>query len=190
MNFVMDKTLINEALVCLKGYTFTKLIDEISIINRIDQLSIDINKSLLNSSPVFLVILKGSFLFASEIIKRFKGECTVEFIKVNSYDGLNSTRVIQEDYFPTLNLKGRNIVVLEDIIDSGQTMKYLLERLSGLETKSNVVVTLLDKPSKREVEIEIDYTGFEIDDVFVIGYGLDINELGRNLPAIYALQDK
>ena len=121
-----------------------------------------------------LCILKGSVFFTCELAKRLTVPVTIDFMKVSSYgDGTSSSGIVRISKDTDDSMEGKNVIVIEDIIDSGRTMHYLLEILQARKPKSLRLCTLLDKPSRRVVEIEADYTGFVIEDKFVVGFGLD-----------------
>jgi hypoxanthine phosphoribosyltransferase len=135
-------------------------------------------------SPITLIaILKGSICFAADLLRSIDGEVRIGFISVSSYSGTESQN-IRLHGMDLEDVMGRDIVVVEDIIDSGKTMEYICGKLSELSPKSVKICTLLNKPLNRKNTLEIDYVGFEIEDHFVVGYGLDIDQKYRNLPYI------
>jgi hypoxanthine phosphoribosyltransferase len=146
-----------------------------------------INKDYALRDPVFLVILNGSFMFAADLLKKIEFNCEVSFIKLSSYSGTHSTHKVRELIGVDKNLKGRNVIILEDIIDSGITMEYLLDELKKAEVEDVRIATLLLKPDALIKNIHIDYVGISIPNDFIVGYGLDYDGLGRNLPDIYKI---
>ena len=155
------------------------------ITEAIQKMADKINEDYKTEKPIFLAILNGSFIFAADILKRINIECEIEFLKAASYQNLESTGKVIELIGLSRAIKNRKIIILEDIIDTGLTMSKILEQLLHLQPASIEVVTLLQKPDALQKEIEIYLCGFEIENRFVVGYGLDYNNFGRNLPAIY-----
>ncbi len=151
----------------------------------IQKMADKINEDYKNDKPIFLAILNGSFIFAADILKKINIECEIEFLKVASYQNLESTGKVIELIGLNREIKNRKIIILEDIIDTGLTMSKILEQLLLLQPASVKVVTLLQKPDALQKEIDIYQCGFKIENRFVVGYGLDYNNFGRNLSAIY-----
>lgn len=150
----------------------------------VDQVSQDLPKGEV---PLFIGILNGSFLFASDFIRKFKGNCEVSFVKLASYDGLESTEVVNQLIGINEDLTGRTVIILEDIIDTGNTLHKIYEIFKNKNVKQLKITTLFFKPSVYKKELPIDYIGKSIEDKFIVGYGLDYNGFGRNLPSIYQL---
>jgi hypoxanthine phosphoribosyltransferase len=139
-----------------------------------------------NRRPIFIGVLNGSFLFMADLLKEMEIDCEVGFIRVSSYHGTESSGTIKEVFGMPQDLGGRNIILVEDIVDTGFTLKYILEKVYLQEPASVSVCTLLYKPDAIQTEIkELEYIGFEIPNEFVVGYGLDYDGLGRNLKDIY-----
>lgn len=153
---------------------------------RIRLLAIQLNVDFENKIPVFIGVLNGSFIFLADLIKEIHISSEVSFVKVSSYEGDKSSGKIKEEIGLQMSLKDRDVIIVEDIVDSGKTLEFLL-KMVGKEMPASVnVCTLLLKPKSLKVELdEITYVGFEISDEFVVGYGLDYNGLGRNLRDIY-----
>ncbi len=166
---------------------FALFLDDEAIAKRIRLMAIQLNVDYENRCPVFLGVLNGSFLFMADLIKEIDLSCEVEFIKVTSYQGLNSSGEIKDTLGLPLNLADRDVIIVEDIIDSGLTMKYILEKVNAQKPASISVCTLLFKPAALKEELaELSYVGFEIPNEFVVGYGLDYDGFGRNLKHIYS----
>lgn len=159
------------------------LITEEEIQNRVYELAKEIERDY-NDELLMICILKGSALFMSDLIKRIDRELEIEFMQVSSYEGINSTGKINIIKDIETDIRGRDVLVIEDIIDTGNTLSYLIEDLKQRGAKSVEIVTLLSKAARREQEVECKYIGFEIEDKFVIGYGMDLDEKYRNLPYI------
>ena len=153
------------------------------------RLAEQINKDYAGQEVVFVGLLKGSVQFMADLIKNIDLMCTVDFMCVSSYgNGTKSTgrvNIIKDLSEP---IDGKNVVIVEDIIDSGNTLNFINRYFSAKNARSVRICTLLDKPSRREVEIDVDYVGFEVPDEFVVGYGLDFREYYRNLPYIGVLK--
>lgn len=171
--------------IIVHGKTFEPYITDEQISAQIIELGAWLENKFADTIPVFISILNGSVFFAADLIRAFNNECEITFIKLESYQGVNSSGKVTEVIGLNRSIEGRDVVIVEDIIDSGLTIKKLLEILSLEDPKSITIITLLDKPSGRKVEVEIHRYGFKIEDKFVIGYGLDYDQLGRNLPSIY-----
>lgn len=171
--------------IIVHGKTFEPYITDEQISAQVIELGAWLQTKFAESVPVFISILNGSVFFAADLIRAFNKECEITFIKLESYQGEHSTGTVSEVIGLNRSIEGRDVVIIEDIIDSGLTITRLLEILSLENPKSVTIITLLDKPSGRKVDVEIHRYGFKIEDKFVIGYGLDYDQLGRNLPSIY-----
>lgn len=165
------------------------LIDEEKINKRIKEIARQIEEDYKNKDIVFLCILKGSVVFTVELAKAVKNNVQFEFMEVSSYIGHESTGKIKINKDITESIKGKNIIVIEDIIDTGRTLYDLKEYLKQKNPETLKICTLLDKPSRRVAEIEADYVGFVIDNKFVVGYGLDDNQNFRNLNYIGYIEE-
>ena len=157
------------------------LINEKQINERLDELANQIMNDYKDKEIMFLCILKGSVIFTVELAKRIKNNVQFEFIEVSSYEGHESTGKIKLNKDITQSIEGKDVIVIEDIIDTGRTISFLKEYLLQKNPNSLKICSLLDKPSRRIFNIKADYTGFEIEDKFVIGYGLDDEQNYRNL---------
>ena len=135
--------------------------------------------------PLFVVVLTGAFMFASDLLKRMSEPCEVVFIRVASYEGTGSTGVVQEVLGLRENIQGRHIIIVEDIVDTGTTMHHLLPTLLAKGPASVEIATLFYKPASLRHEVDLRYVALEIPNDFVVGYGLDYDGLGRNLPDVY-----
>ncbi len=141
-----------------------------------------------NAVPIVVGLLRGSIPFMAELIKGFTFPCEIEFMKVSSYDGTESIGDVRIDQDMEISAKGRDILLVEDIVDTGRTLVEVKKMFMNKGAKSVKIVSLLDKPSRREFEIEADYIGFEVPNEFVVGFGLDYNQIYRNLPFIGVLK--
>ena len=167
-----------------KNFELMLELDQIE--KRIRLLGIQINVDFENRIPVFIGVLNGSFIFLADLMKEINIASELTFVKVSSYIGTKSSREIKEDLGINMSLKNRDVILVEDIIDSGNTLRYLLDMVYKENPASVNVCTLLMKPKSLKTTFdEISYVGFEIPDDFVVGFGLDYNGLGRNLNDIY-----
>lgn len=167
--------------------TFVVDIPELRIQERIAEMAKKISADLKDQRPMFICVLNGSFLFAADLFKRMSIECEIAFVRVSSYEGTHSTGVIKNLMgFPD-DLKDRTVVILEDIVDSGDTAVHLLEGLKKRSPGKVFFASLLLKPQALKHDVTIDYVGFEVPNDFLVGYGLDYDGLGRNLRDIYKL---
>ncbi|NQV74766.1 MAG: hypoxanthine phosphoribosyltransferase [Bacteroidetes bacterium] len=165
---------------------FELMLEYEQIKKRIRLLAIQLNVDFENRIPVFIGVLNGSFIFLADLIKEIHISSEVSFVKVSSYEGEKSSGKIKKEIGLQMPLKDRDVIIVEDIVDSGKTLEYLLKMINQENPASVNVCTLLLKPNSLKVKIDqINYIGFEISDEFVVGYGLDYNGLGRNLKDIY-----
>ena len=155
---------------------------------RVEQIGRELSQEYKGKNPVFLGVLNGSFMFLSDLMRALSIECEVSFIQLKSYDGKKSTGSVDVVQDFNVNFKNRHIVIIEDIIETGNTLKFLLNKMEGVSIKSIKIVTLLAKNIERPFEFAIDHIGFEISQEFVVGYGLDYNERFRHLDSIYVIE--
>lgn len=146
-----------------------------------------INTDLKNEMPLFVAVLNGSFMFAADLMKQIEIPCEISFVKMASYHGTESTGKVNELIGLNQNIEGRTVVVIEDIVDTGNTIEKLTSMLKDKKVKSFKIATALFKPSVYKKDIKIDYVGIEIPNDFVVGYGLDYDGLGRNLKDILVI---
>jgi hypoxanthine phosphoribosyltransferase len=169
----------------IKDLEFNEFINESKVLNSVQSLAESISNDYKDLSPVFLPVLNGSFMFAADLIKRVTIQSRVSFVKVSSYQGTNSSGQLKTLVGLDESLFNQHILIVEDIVDTGFTLEKIVGELKALGTKSVEVVTLLRKAPAREKNIYVKYVGFDIDDEFVLGYGLDYDGLGRNFKDIY-----
>ena len=161
------------------------LIDAATLQKRIAELGVEISRDYADRDLALIGILKGSFVFLSDLSRALSVECTIDFLGLSSYGHRTTTSgVVQITSDLTAPIEGRDVLVVEALIDPGLTMRYLLENLATRKPRSIKVCTLLHKPARTQVAVPIDYTGFTIEDHFVIGYGLDYADRFRNVPYI------
>lgn len=167
------------------------LISEEEIQEAVDRLAKKINEDYQDKNIILIGLLKGSVVFMADLMKKIDMKCKIDFIAVSSYE--NSTKSsgrIKINSDVSQSVEGLDVLIVEDIIDSGNTLDYMLKYFDAKKANSIKICTLLDKPDRREVDIPVDYVGFEIPDEFVIGYGLDYSEYYRNLPYIGVLDEE
>lgn len=175
-------------MIKLHDLEFTPFISEEEILQSIEKISEEINRDYEGKTPVFLGILNGAFLVASEIIKRFPGACEVSFVKLGSYEGIATTGQVETLLGLTQSLEGREVLVIEDIIDTGNTLVAIDKILKEKKVAGYKVASLFFKPEAYKKPLPIDYIGMEIPNDFIVGYGLDYDGLGRNLTQVYKLK--
>lgn len=167
--------------------SFVPFISEATILNKIKLLAADINRDYQGKRPLFVAILNGSFMFASDLFKELNIEAEICFIKLASYRGTQSTGHVITSIGLDANITGRHVIIVEDIIDTGKTMHEFLPQIFNQQPASLKVAVLLHKPEATIHEIKIDYCCFSIPNKFVVGYGLDYDGFGRNIREIYQL---
>jgi len=160
------------------------LINKAKLEKRIEEMGKQIQKDYEGKEIVFVGILKGSVMFMSELAKNIKSNAELDFMDVSSYEGIESTKKVKINKDIRNSIEGKDVIIVEDIIDTGRTLTYVLEYLKQKNPNSIKIATMLSKPSRRIMELNVDYIGFAIEDKFVVGYGLDYNEKYRNLPYI------
>jgi hypoxanthine phosphoribosyltransferase len=173
--------------VTVHDKSFEVYIKESVIQDRIAELALKMNADFKGKKPLFLAVLNGSFLFASDLFKKLNIECEISFVKLASYEGTQSTEKVKKLIGMNENIKGRTVVILEDIVDTGITINEIMAQLSLLQPAEVKIATLLFKPAAYIKRVHLDYVGFEVPKVFLLGYGLDYDGLGRNLTDIYKI---
>ncbi len=166
---------------------FKKFIAAAAISEKVNALASQINHDYKDKTPVFLPILNGSFMFAGDLLKEVKVPCRVSFVKTSSYSGTSSTGQLKTLIGHDESLFNQHIIIVEDIVDTGLTLEKIIEELRSLGAKSVEAVTLLRKKPAREKKVDVKYVGFDLEDEFVLGYGLDYDGLGRNYKDLYKL---
>ena len=169
----------------LKDLEFKKFIPADRIEKKIITLAQQINEDYQDKCPIFLPILNGSFMFAADLLKEVTIPCRVSFVKISSYSGTTSTGQLKTLIGQDESLFGLDIIVVEDIVDTGLTLQKIMEELKALGAKSVEAISLLRKKGARDKNLEVKYVGFELEDEFVLGYGLDYDGLGRNFRDLY-----
>ncbi len=169
----------------MKKYSISKFISEEDIAKKVEELAKRITKDYKNEDILLVGLLKGSTIFLADLIRKLDLDSNLDFIVASSYGlEMNSTRDVRILKDLEVDIKDRNVLIVEDIIDTGYTLSKVTQTLKIRNPKSIKICTLLDKPSRREVDIKVDYVGFQIEDKFVVGYGIDYAEKHRGLPYI------
>ena len=174
-------------IITVKDKQFSQSISSQELQNNIKNVAMAINSDYVGKEICFIGILNGVFMFAADLLKHITVPCTISFVKVSSYQGTQSTGKIKQLIGLNDNLEGKDIVVLEDIVDTGFTIKSILGQLEALKPASIKVATLLFKPDSFKESYNVDYKAFKIPNAFIVGYGLDYDGYGRNLDSIYTL---
>lgn len=180
---------MNKESVTLHNKTFVPYLPESLLLEKIKELAEQINQDYQNKKPLFIAVLNGSFMFASDLFKELSIEAEICFIKLASYKGTKSTGQVITAIGLDAEINNRHIIILEDIIDTGKTMNEFLPQLKNQQPASLKVAVLLHKPDATKFEVPIDYCCFSIPNKFVLGYGLDFDGYGRNLRQLYQLSE-
>ena len=171
----------------VKDKDFVVSIKEKDILKEVDRVAEEINRDFADKDPLFVSLLNGSFMFTADLMKRINFSCEMQFVKFSSYEGTSSTGRVNEMIGLKGDLTGRIVVIVEDIIESGTTMKYMLDSLKPMNPKEVHICTLLMKPEKLKVDLKVDYVAMKIPNDFIVGYGLDYDGYGRNYKDIYSV---
>ena len=173
--------------ITLNGKRFIQYIDKYDIKAAVKAMAEKLENEFHDKHPIALCIMKGAIIFSADLLRNLNFPCQVETVKAKSYgSGMRSSGNVELFHLPD-NLEGRHVLIIEDIVDTGYTLKAIKEKLQEHKPLSVSTACLLSKPAMRKVEVEVEYVGIEIPPVFIIGYGLDFAEQGRNLPHIYGL---
>ncbi|WP_128545556.1 hypoxanthine phosphoribosyltransferase [Larkinella soli] len=176
-------------MLTIKDKTFVPFITQATLENRITQLAEQINQDYKDREPLLVVVLNGAFIFAAELMKQLTIACRVTFIRVSSYHQTASTGVIREILGLHEPLEGQDLILIEDIVDTGLTLQRVCRQLGDRQPASIAVATLLFKPDALQADLSPDYVGFSIENRFVVGYGLDYDGFGRNTKEVFVLQE-
>jgi hypoxanthine phosphoribosyltransferase len=175
------------SMVQIRDKKFKTFIPEATIQERVKAVAEKINKDMAGKNPLFLAVLNGSFVFAADLMRYITIPSEISFVKLASYQGTQSTGAVKEVIGINEDLEGRTVIIVEDIVDTGNTMKRMLETLGTRKPESLHICTLLLKPGKLKVNLNIEYVAMEIPNDFIVGYGLDYDQQGRNLRDIYTV---
>lgn len=171
----------------VKDKVFTTFLSETQISEQVKRIANEINQDYKEKNPIFIAILNGAFMFASDLFKELTIETEICFVKLASYQGTKSTGQVITLIGLDQNIKGRDVIIIEDIVDTGKTMQEFIPHLQSLSPASIKVATLLHKPEALEFPVQLDYIGFNVPNKFLLGYGLDYDGVARNLSQIYQL---
>ncbi|MCR1027023.1 MULTISPECIES: adenylate kinase [Cellulophaga] len=174
-------------MIQLHDKQFKPFLSQAQVLAAVKNVADKIATDYKDETPLFVGVLNGSFMFVSDLLKEYQHPCEVSFVKLSSYSGLTSTGIVETLLDLPEDISGKSVIILEDIIDTGRTLKELVHLFSQTNVKEFKIATLFHKPSVYNGEYKIDYIGMEIPDKFIVGYGLDYNELGRNLKEVYQL---
>ena len=174
-------------IIKVKDKSFKRFIPEAEIQREVKRVAKEISRDLAGTNPLFISVLNGSFMFASDLIREITIPCEISFVKLSSYSGTSSTGKMKELVGLNEDNTGRTVVIVEDIVDTGYTMQHMLEDLRERNPKDIKICTLLVKPDKLKVKLDIDYVAMRIPNDFIVGYGLDYDEQGRNYRDIYTV---
>nr|WP_306671401.1 adenylate kinase [Cellulophaga baltica] len=175
------------SVIQLHDKQFKPFLSQAQVLAAVKNVADKIATDYKDETPLFVGVLNGSFMFVSDLLKEYQHPCEVSFVKLSSYSGLTSTGIVETLLDLPEDISGKSVIILEDIIDTGRTLKELVHLFSQTNVKEFKIATLFHKPSVYNGEYKIDYIGMEIPDKFIVGYGLDYNELGRNLKEVYQL---
>ncbi len=175
------------SVVKIKDKTFKTSIPEAQILERVKAVAERINTDMADKNPLLLAMLNGSFVFAADLMREITVPCEISFVKMSSYHGTSSTGKVKQLLGLNEDIKGRTVIIVEDIVESGLTLKTLLETLKEKEPADVQICTLLFKPDCLQVPLDIKYVAMEIPNDFILGYGLDYDQQGRNLRDIYTV---
>ena len=173
--------------VKIKDKTFEVSMPEAEIKARVKELALEMSHDLEGKNPLFLAVLNGAFIFAADLMREMTIPCEISFVKLASYQGTTSTGKVQEVIGINEDLSGRTVVIVEDIVESGQTMQRMIESIGTRNPASVQICTLFFKPAKLKAELKLDYVAFRIPDDFILGYGLDYDQAARGLKDVYTL---
>ena len=174
-------------LIKLHDKTFEPYVSAEELNQITERMASEVYQDLQESRPIFIAILNGSFMFAADFLRHYKGECEISFVKMASYEGTQSTGKIHQLIGLSTPVEGRDVVILEDIIDTGNTLEEIYRLFENQKVKSFRIATLFFKPDAYKKDLKIDYVGKPIPNRFIVGYGLDFDEIARNLPQVYQL---
>lgn len=186
-NFVPKFQKSDMSTIKIHDKVFRTSYSEAEILQHVKAVADRLNKDMEGKNPLFLAVLNGSFIFAADLMRMITIPCEISFVKLASYQGTLSTGKVKEVIGINEDITGRTVVIIEDIVESGLTMKRMIDTLGTRNPESVHICTLLLKPEKLEVNINVEYAAMEIPNDFIVGYGLDYNQQGRNLREIYTL---
>ena len=176
-------------IIRLRDREFRVMIPAEQIDAAVDRVAASLNERYAGRTPIFLGVLSGSFLFLSDLVRKTTFNSQLSFVKISSYEGTESTGKVKQQLGVDFDIEGRDIIIVEDIVETGHSMNYLLDHLRRKNPASISICTLFFKPDKFLYEYKVDYVALSIGNEFIVGYGLDYNQLGRNLKDIYVVDE-
>ena len=176
-------------MIIIKDKQFEQFIPHQQIAERVTALAERLNADYKDRSPILIAILNGSFIFAADLVRQLTFDHEIQFAKFSSYEGMDTTGKVKQLIGLSRNIEGQDVIIVEDIIDTGTTMYNLLPQIKGMGVKSVEIATLLMKPGKLEVPLNVKYCAMEIPNEFIVGYGLDYDGIGRNYKSIYVVKE-
>ena len=188
-NFAPKFLKTSMGVVKIKDMSFETSITEAEIKRRVKAVAEQINHDMAGKNPLLLAVLNGAFVFAADLMRELTIPCEISFVKLASYQGVTSSGTVKEVIGINENLAGRTIIIVEDIVESGLTMKRMIESIGTRNPASVHICTLLLKPDRLQVPLDIEYVAFRIPNDFILGYGLDYDQQGRQLRDIYTLKE-
>ena len=181
----------DEQTVIIRGERFRKYLTAETLRSRIEEMGAELTEEYGDKKPILIGVLNGAFMFLADLMRAMKIDCEMDFLKLSSYgEEKISSGEVKELKSIDADIEGRHVIVVEDIVDTGLSMQYLLDRLSQENPASLKTATLLHKYEATKVEVRLDFVGFRIRNLFVVGYGLDYGQIGRNLADIYVLEEQ
>jgi len=174
----------------IKDKSFEISISSEKILKEVKRMATQINADLVTANPLFLVVLNGAFMFAADLMKAVHIPCEISFVKLSSYNGVNTSGKVMELIGLNEAIKGRTVVVVEDIVDTGITMNNIIKLLTTKQPKELRIAAFFSKPEALQQPVHLDYVGMQIPNDFIVGYGLDYDGLGRNLKDVYTLKKR
>lgn len=182
---------LDDATVSYRGDRFRRYLDGSTIESRVHEMGAQISEDYADTTPILVSVLNGAFMFTADLMRAIHTDCEIDFIKLSSYGAAKvSSGEVHELKSVDAELEGRDVLIVEDIVDTGLSMDFMKDRLHEYNPATLRVATLLHKPAATEPDLDLDYVGFQIPDLFVIGYGLDYGQLARNLSDIYILDEE
>jgi hypoxanthine phosphoribosyltransferase len=185
----MENNITTNQDIQLKDLQFASYISRAEIQAKVDEMALQLRADFGEKKPIFIAILNGAFVFAADLIRAFDRDCEIQFVKLSSYEGTASTGDIIQNIGLAHDVSGEHVILIEDIIDTGNTLDWFIPEIKKLNPASFKVASLLVKGDPHRFSFAVDYYSFHIEDKFVVGYGLDYDGLGRNLSEIYQLKD-
>jgi len=188
-SFALKFAFSNTSMITIKDKQFEPFIHHEQIADRVAALAERLNADYQGKNPILIAILNGAFMFAADLVRHLNFNHEIQFAKFSSYDGMDTTGKVTELIGLSIDLKDRDVIVVEDIIDTGTTMYSLLPKLREKGAKSVEIAALLMKPGKLQVPIDVKYCAMQIPNEFIVGYGLDFDGMGRNYQDIYVVKE-